>query len=307
ATDQDKVLLNRVRKTRKYYDKELFEKARDLGSESETPIFVVGMPRSGTTLIEQIICSHPQGAAAGELKEIAHIAAQVFPSDSLSDYGKELHNFLNKDTIRQYTDSYLQVLQNNRQHANRIVDKMPDNFFRLGLIKLLFPKAHIIHAIRNPLDTCLSCYFRPFTFVYWTYDLKWIGARYRFYRETMEYWKKILPANTIIDVDYDKLIENPAIQTRRIIESIGLPWDEHCLEFYKEQRAITTESVWQVRQPIYTSSSKRWMNYAPYLDALASELSNYLQPEDIEILKNHGIMTTTRKWGWKNLRNVLAK
>ena len=304
AIDQDKTVLGGLRKICKSYNEKLFEQASGLGSESDHPVFVVGMPRSGTTLIEQIIFSHPEGAGAGELREIGQIDKKICPADTRSNYRKQLHKNLRKDIIRMHVESYLEVLRNNRQHAKRIVDKMPDNFINLGLINVLFPNAHIIHAIRNPLDTCLSCYFRHFTFLYWSFDMKRIATRYRFYRETMDYWKKTLPKGKIIDVDYDRLIEDPVNQTRRIIESIGLPWDERCLEFYKNKRAVITESVWQVRQPIHTSSNRRWTHYVQHLGDIVNELSDYLGPEDIEELKDHGIEVSKYK---NYLRKIFTK
>ena len=307
ATNKNKAATDRLSKTQKYYNPELFKQASGLGNKSDIPVFIVGMPRSGTTLIEQIICSHPEGAGAGELAAIGQIAKKMCSTGSPSDYKKQLHKNLTADTIRLHTDNYLKALKHNRQHAKRIVDKMPDNFFNLGLINLLFPNSHIIHAIRSPLDTCLSCYFRPFTFAYWTYDLKWIASRYRFYRKTMEYWKKNLPEGRIIDVHYEKLIQDPGNQTRSIIENIGLPWDQQCLEFHKTKRAITTESALQVRQPIYTSSKRRWINYAQFLQELANELSDYFSAEEIEELNDHGIKISAYKRGRRYFKNILAK
>ncbi len=298
GVNSDKEAFKRFQKVRKTYTRKFIEETRNLGNDSEIPVFVVGMPRSGTTLIEQIIASHPAGAGAGELTEIDRIEKQICPYESLPDYKKQLQDNLTREKIDDYAETYLRVLRHSRENAGRIVDKMPDNFFYLGLINLLFPNARIIHSIRHPLDIGLSCYFQAFTFVYWSYDLEWIAARYRFYREAMDYWKKTLPEGRIVDVHYENLIETPDNETRRLIEACGLPWDDKCLNFHKDKRTITTASVWQARQPIYKSSKKRWSHYAEFLGELANGISDYLSDEDLEELRDHGVKVK-KKWRWK--------
>ena len=176
--------------------------------------------------------------------------------------------------------------------ASRVVDKMPDNFFYVGFIRAMFPNAKIIHANRNPLDTCLSCYFVSFANIDWAGDLDWIGERYIFYRDVMQYWHDILPADQILDVHYENVIEFPEEESRRIIDFIGLPWDEACLSFNSTERAVRTASMWQVRQPIYKTSKMRARNYAKYLAGLANKLQKYL-PDDAEFRKEFGIK---KKW-----------
>lgn len=282
-------------KTHKVYTTKFFEQNAGLGSESETPVFVIGMPRSGTTLIEQIIRSHPEGAGAGELSEIEAVSKNICPVDKLNSYRQKLDKILNAEMIEQHAESYLKVLRHSREDASRIVDKMPDNFIFIGLIKTLFPKAHIIHAVRSPIDTCLSCYFMPFRGLSWTNDLSWIAERYVWYRKAMDYWTSVLPEGEIIEVNYDELVADPESQSKRLIESIGLEWDPVCLEFYKESSAVSTASFWQVRQPIYTSSSKRWINYAQYIEPLVTGMSAYLGDDDMEELEKHGIKFK-KKW-----------
>ena len=292
---KNKFYLEIFNKTHKFFVKNLFQKTEKLGSNSEIPVFVVGMPRSGTTLIEQIIASHPDGGGAGELSVIRDINYRICPEEKLSDFKQELAKSLDKELLNEYIDTYLDVLCSTREDPRRIVDKMPENFIFLGLIHLLFPKAHIINAVRSPLDVCLSCYFQYFQSLDWSYDLKLIADQYKFYKKVMAYWKKVLPENSIIDVHYEKLTSDPEIESKKLIEGLGLQWDPSCLEFYKRKRAVNTASLWQVRQPVYTSSNKRWINYAQHLEALANELQEYLDEDDIEELKKRGIKLK-KKW-----------
>jgi len=295
AIADNSSVTKRFNKTRKSYNRKFIDKTRNLGNDSEIPVFVVGMPRSGTTLIEQIVASHPDGAAAGELTAIHNIEMQICPDQLLSSYDKKLHENLTPELIHEYAEGYLQVLRKNREQANRIVDKMPDNFLYLGLINLLFPNAHIIHAVRNPLDTCLSCYFQPFTHIKWAHDLESIADRYRLYRKAMDHWNSTLTAGRITEVRYELLIEDPENQIRQLIDSCGLPWDDQCLSFHEKKRAIVTASVWQARQPLYKSSRKRWSHYGKFLEVLANRLSDYLDDEDIEELQKQGLRIS-RKW-----------
>jgi hypothetical protein len=180
------------------------------------------------------------------------------------------------------------VLTQGREGAERIVDKLPGNFINVGLILALFPNATIIHATRHPLDTCLSCFFQNFVEIRWANDFAVIGDIYAIYRDVMEYWKSVVPEGRIVEVSYEKLVEDPPEQGRRLIESAGLAWDDSILDFYKGERVIKTASVWQARQRIYTSSKQRWMNYASYIGELANALSPYLQDER-DVLSEHGM------------------
>jgi len=166
---------------------------------------------------------------------------------------------------------------------------MPDNFVHLGVINLLFPNATIINAIRNPLDTCLSCYFQSFNEQPWSYDLGWISNRYHFYRKTMGFWKENLPEGRVIDFHYEQLIADPESNMKKLLNAIKLPWDDSCLEFYNNKQSINTASLWQARQPIYSSSIRRWSNYAEHLTPLANELIDFLDDEDIKLFEEKGI------------------
>jgi tetratricopeptide (TPR) repeat protein len=270
---------------------------RKMGDDADQPVFIVGMPRSGTTLMERMIASHPFGAAAGELDEMTHIAAAVAESAASKVYAAKMRRNLTPDNIRRYAERYLCVLRQGREDARRIVDKMPVNYRNLGLIAVLFPNATIIHAIRNPLDTCLSCYYQNFTSIRWANSFESIAAMYRLYRDTIAYWRSVLPEGKIVDVHYERLIDDPESECRRLLDACGLEWDDRSLDFHGDGGAVMTASLWQVRQPIYKSSTMRWTNYAPYLAELAEHLASYLQ-EDRERLAEHGIDLPSPPRSW---------
>jgi tetratricopeptide (TPR) repeat protein len=272
----------------KVFDSDSLTQFESLGNSSATPVFIVGMPRTGTTLMEQMIASHPQAAGAGELAEMPFIAREISPLDDMRQVATHMRRNLTGEAIAQFSEQYLSVLTQGREGAERVVDKLPGNFINIGLILALFPNATIVHATRHPLDTCLSCYFQNFVDIRWANDFAVIGEVFAIYRETMDYWTSVFPEGRIVDVSYEQLVEDPRGQGRRLIESAGLEWDDSILEFHKGDRVIKTASIWQARQKIYKSSRQRWMNYAPYIGELANALSRYLQDER-NVLAEHGI------------------
>ena len=273
---------------KKTFDASSLQKFRKLGHASEQPVFIVGMPRSGTTLMERMIASNPRAAGAGELPEIPRISRLISPEDNPRQFAATVRANLTDKNITNYAKNYLGVLRQSGGNVDRIVDKLPGNAFNLGLISILFPNATIIHAIRHPLDTCLSCYFQNFTNVRWANDFQVIGEIYDHYREVMTHWEDILPNGKIIDVHYEQLIDDPETYGRHMLEACGLEWDSDSLEFYKKETVVKTASLWQARQPIYQSSKMRWKNYASHIANLADALSDYLQ-DDRQDLANHGI------------------
>ena len=258
------------------------------GNPSDKPVFIVGMPRSGTTLMERIIASHPLGGGAGELPQMVSAGQKMFPRGDRRKSLKQLQDELSADQIEKFTEDFLRILEQGNGDATRIVDKMPGNARYLGLIHVLFPNATFIHAMRHPLDSCLSCYFQNFAALYWTNDLQVIGKEYVLYRTSMEYWKSVLPEGKIVDVQYERLVEDPEGQARRMLDAIGLEWDPSVLEFYRKKGVVRTASVAQTRQKIYKSSRARWMNYAEHLGPLVNEIAPYLE-DDRELLAEHGI------------------
>jgi tetratricopeptide (TPR) repeat protein len=271
-------------------------KAGEFGNVSDVPIFIVGMPRSGTSLMEQIIDSHPLAIGAGELTEIPLRVDAIYGSAHRpSRFGMDRFVMPAPDFWRGQAEEYLRVLRTGREDAVRVVDKLPDNYRFLGLIAMMFPNARIIHAVRHPLDVCTSCYFQLFLGLKWSFDLRWIAETYCNYRQLMEHWKSVLPPGRIVDMNYEQLIEDPENQSRKLIDACGLPWDPACLEYATNTRGVQTASAWQVRQPIYKTSRMRWVKYAPYIGELAQGVVDYLDEADIEILAQHGVKIARRK------------
>lgn len=289
---------------KKVFNASSLDKYRKLGHPSEMPVFIVGMPRSGTTLMERIIASHPQAAGAGELPEFPRISSLVAPPNDLGHYVANTRQNLTKENIHKLADNYLHVLQQGREGADRVVDKLPGNFFHVGIIATLFPNATIIHAIRHPLDTGLSCYFQNFTDVRWANEFKTIGEIQCFTDEVMDYWHSVLPNDAITDVKYEDLVEDTATHGQRLIEACGLTWDDKSLEFHREEGVVKTASFWQVRQPIYTTSKMRWMNYAAHLGELADALPS-AQREELEEWQAHGV-TLSKQSGFGLLKKLFS-
>jgi tetratricopeptide (TPR) repeat protein len=233
-----------------YYTKEFFERSAATGTQDEKPLFIVGMYRSGTTLVEQILSSHPDIAAGGELTVWG-------PAD------------LNPDRAPAAIEKYLDLIKKIAPNAARVTDKLPFNFMRLGAIHAILPNARIIHCHRHPIDTCLSIYTTLFNsqigFAAKKDDLVFC---YREYLRMMDHWRYILPEATLLNIHYEQLIADRETQTRRMIAFTGLPWNDHCLQPEQNTRPITTASAWQARQPVYASSVERWRRYEPWLGAL---------------------------------------
>ncbi len=251
------------------FDAATIDRLRGGGDPSHLPIFVLGMPRSGTTLIEQIIASHPEVHGAGELHDLMAIAQNNIADTSFPDNLRSL----DQAQLVALGTRYVAGLQRRAPDMRRITDKMPENFLIVALIHLMLPNAKIIHVNRNPVDTCLSCFTQLFTFgQQHTYDLAELGLYYADYFRLMQHWRTVLPSDAFLDVRYEDVVADQEAQSRRIVEYCGLEWDEACLDFHKNKRAIQTASVMQVRQPIYRSSVERWKKYesflAPLLDAL---------------------------------------
>jgi len=252
------------------FDKKYFTKRKGAGDPSDLPVFVLGMPRSGTTLTEQIIASHSKVHGAGELRDLMEIVQQS--GETGLPYPENLLD-LTKEQLTRWGAQYVARLQQHALDAVRITDKMPANYMALGLIPLMLPHARIIHVKRNPVDTCVSCFTRLFNrHQDATYDLAELGQHYVNYQRLMDHWKKVLPKNAFIEVQYEDMVADMEGQARRLIDFCGLEWDERCLDFHKNTRNIRTASVTQVRQPIYNSSVQRWRHYEQFLTPLLSAL-----------------------------------
>jgi hypothetical protein len=235
------------------------------------PVFIVGMPRSGTSLVEQILASHPAVHGAGELRLMKHFT-DALPAElgSTAEFPECLDR-LDKAACHRLAEAYLGDLHRLAPDKARITDKLPLNFHNLGLIATLFPEAQIIHCRRDPRDVCWSCYFQNFREIAFACDLQMLGAYYRQYDRLMAYWKDMLPT-PILDVCYEELVANLEHVSRQIVAFCGLPWDKACLDFHQTQRVVRTSSNIQVRQPLYRKSIGYWKNYEPYLGLLMKSL-----------------------------------
>ncbi|WP_128971186.1 tetratricopeptide repeat-containing sulfotransferase family protein [Bradyrhizobium tropiciagri] len=248
------------------------------GDLSQVPIFVVGMPRSGTTLIEQIIASHPMVHGAGELQTLHDVVRTVRGTDGCTIPYPEFVPALDEAALRQIGRDYVARLgEIARREASttvqRVTDKMPSNYYFLGLIHLALPQAKIIHAVRDPVDTCVSCFSKLFSAEQnHTYDLGELGRYYRRYERLMAHWCRVLPAGSVLDVRYEDVVGDLESQARRIIAHCGLPWDDRCLSFHRTERPVRTASATQVRKPIYRSAVGRWRVYEDQLEPLLTAL-----------------------------------
>ncbi len=244
---------------------EAVRRPRAKGSDSRRPVFIVGMPRSGTSLTEQILASHPDVFGAGELRFWGQQADKHL--STLSSWHGDAQ------MLQDLAGRYEFELQRHSATALRVVDKMPGNFMHLGLIHAVFPQARILHTQRNPVDTCLSIFFQAFNNQHaYANDLEDLAFYYREYHRLMAHWRAVLPQEVLLDVPYEGVVEDQEGWSRRIIDFIGLEWDERCLNFHETERKVGTASNWQVRQKIYKTSKERWRNYekslGPLLDAL---------------------------------------
>jgi tetratricopeptide (TPR) repeat protein len=230
-------------------------------SDSAVPVLVVGMARSGTTLVEQIIASHPACKSAGEID---------FWNGALRKHANAVRTEpLGEPLKRKLAAAYLRVLEERAGEAPRIVDKTPQNSDFLGLIHTIFPKARMIYLQRDPIDTCLSCYFQQFSAVLnYTMDLSDLAHYYREHARLVKYWRSVLPPETLLFVPYAELIADQEKWTRIIIDFLGLEWDPRCLQFHETGRAILTASFWQARQKIYSHSVGRWRKYEKFIGPL---------------------------------------
>jgi len=262
---------------------ERFQGLQGAGVLDPSPIFIVGMPRSGTTLTEQIIATHPSVYGAGELRDLLDIIQNGSTDANGVGFLGNLGN-LSKEKLTQWGAQYLAQLRLHNKDVLRITDKMPANYLALGLIPLMLPNAKIIHVKRNPVDTCVSCFMRLFNrHQDATYDLKELGIHYRNYARLMDHWRAVLPENTFLEVEYEEIVSDLETQARKLIKWIGLDWNDACLDFYKNKRNIRTASLTQVRQPIYASSVQRWKNYEEFLGPLLLELHPILKSDRINL------------------------
>jgi tetratricopeptide (TPR) repeat protein len=268
------------------FTEEFLRRYRGFGHPSSLPVFVVGMPRSGSTLIEQILSSHPLVHGAGEVDTLSAMTHMQWPYLGYRLRGPDgvmRPTEPPKPASRYFRErgaAYVKALRAFDPKAQRIVNKMLGNYMHVGMIDLCLPRSIIIHAVRDPVDNCLGCYKRLFaTGNETTYDLTDIGRHYAWYRRIMAHWQRVLPGR-VIDVVYEEMVADPESQIRRLIDACGLPWNDGCMRFYETQRPVRTSSLNQVRQPIYKAAVERWRRYEKHLGPLFEALGPYA-PTDV--------------------------
>ena len=272
--DYDEMaVLGEMERARKVFTSEFIRAREGSGEPSPKPIFIVGMPRSGTTLVEQILASHPDVRGAGELTLFERAIGDVRSSMQEGEPYPEMALQMSGIHFQDLGARYLAGIQRLAPAASHVTNKMPTNFLFAGLIHLALPNATIVHTVRDPVDTCISCFSRLFTEVnFQTYNLAELGCYYRHYKALMAHWHRVLPTRRILDVSYEDVVADLEGAARRILSHCGLPWDSRCLDFHLTERVVRTASATQVRQPIYTRSVGRWRAYEPLLGPLLAEL-----------------------------------
>jgi tetratricopeptide (TPR) repeat protein len=264
--------LGRLERIRATFATDLLREKAGLGEPSPAPVFIVGLPRSGTTLIEQILASHPKVFGAGELRTMAGLAERIRGADGLAF--PEAVSTLSAVELRRVGLDYLRAVRRLASSAERICDKMPGNFALVGLIRLVLPNAHIIHACRDVRDTALSCFSLLFSRGQtYSYDLAELGRHCAAYQRLMGHWHEVMPG-AILDVRYEDVVADLESQARRIVAHCGLEWNDACLAFHRTERSVRTASAVQVRQPIYRSSVGRWRAHEQALEPLLRALEH---------------------------------
>jgi tetratricopeptide (TPR) repeat protein len=258
---------------RQTFDEQYFERRTFEGKPTNLPIFIIGMPRSGSTLTEQIIQSHPEVYGAGEIKTLSYaIGSARVKYPGLPKF-PAIAAAMRPTQFAVIADTYLKAISSYSPTAKRVTDKLLTNYYFAGLINTLFPNAKIIHTMRNPVDTCFSSYTKLFKDdMPHSYDFRDLGRYYGKYYELMAHWRKVLPPSVMLDVQYEDVVADTEGKAKEIIAFLGLDWDERCLKFHESDRPVKTASVSQVRRPLYTSSVARWRRYGDGLKPLADAL-----------------------------------
>ncbi len=267
--------IDLLARTQVAFTAELLSNKSGGGDPCPVPVFILGMPRSGTTLVEQILASHPKVFGAGEIDDFGQAATRLSGSQ-MASYSPEYLSRLSDTQLRRFGASYVDHIRALAPSAERITDKTPENFRFVGLIHMVLPNARIIHTRRDPVDTCLSCLSKSFVgnSVPYAFDLSELGRFYATYDSLMAHWHKVLPPGVMLDLQYEDVVADLEGQARRILAHCGLEWDPRCLDFHRTERPVHTASRTQVRQPIFKSSVGRWRSYEPFLGPLLTALGH---------------------------------
>ncbi len=259
-------------RSKAFFTPERIERLSIRAVEKPTPIFVIGMPRSGTTLLERILSAHPAIGGAGELPDISNMVYSLDQVHSGSKYPNVLEK-ISPDTLKAYSKQYINRLRSYSSKTSYVIDKYPINFLYIGLLKVLFPRAKIIHIKRNPLDVAISCLQSNFTVEHeWAFSFNGIARFFTVYADIMKFWERIIGSD-IITIEYENIVRRPQEEIPRLIHAIGLEWDDACLTPERFKGKIDTASKWQARQPINSGSIDRWKRYERALEPLRKEFS----------------------------------
>jgi hypothetical protein len=256
------------------FSPEFFASHENCGDPDRTPIFILGMPRSGTSLAEQILASHPDVHGAGELGDLRKVLASVKSTEEESLSGMVPAALLDLDAsaFSDLGQKYIARIRGYSADAKYITDKMPHNFMQIGLIRTILPNARVIHCTRDPMDNCLSIFKKPLANHHaYSNNMSELGQYYGLYRNLMDHWSETLPG-FVYDHSYEELIKSEKEQVSRLLEFCGLDWDDACLEFHKTRRKVRTASNAQVRRPIYTDSVQLWKRYEKQLEPLKAAI-----------------------------------
>lgn len=270
SIDED---LDFFKNTMTAFEPSLFAKYQGEGCDHELPIFILGMPRSGSTLVEQILASHPHVHGAGELDNLQQILSSCFDINNEETYPDNIQE-IGGIQLKRSGQEYIKAIKGLAPDSRFIVNKMLDNYKYIGLIKLILPNAKVIHCKRDPVDTCFSIFKNYFVGTHpYAYDLVELGQYYKLYSRLMDHWYQVIP-DFIYDIEYEEMISDQAGQTKALLDYCGLEWDDACLEFYKLDRPVKTVSSAQVRKPIYADSVQLWKHYEKQLAPLLDVLNN---------------------------------
>ncbi len=276
STDAAKEYFRLVKN---YFSKDLFTSVKPENNSSDIPVFILGMPRSGTTLLEQIMHAHPDIEGIGEnavldlmIKEYSHMEPFNGAKYPLRANQKTKETL----SVQQIADKYIEYLEQRCPGAKRVINKSITNIHWVGFIALAFPNAKLIHLKRNPLDSCLSSFSKNFTGdgQTFSYNMKEMGEYYAEYMELLDHWNKVFPEK-ILNIEYESIVADIETEAKKVIEFIGLEWDENCLKFYEAKKSVRTASASQVRQPIYNKAVDRWRRYENHLSPLIESLGKY--------------------------------
>jgi tetratricopeptide (TPR) repeat protein len=270
-------MLDSFGRIKRVFSPDMLKRLPRAAVSSELPIFVLGMPRSGSSLVEQILASHPQAVGAGELPDLPTLARDLGPDQG--PFFPEFVERMGAADLQALGDAYVSGLRRRDARALRIVDKQPENFRLIGLIHHCLPGAKIVHTRRDAVDSCLSIYSKLFSAeMGYAYDLGEIGRYWRAYEDLMAHWRAVLPEGSFLDIDYEALVADQEGQTRRLLEFCGLEWDEACLQFHRTDRPVRTASAAQVRKPLYSSAVGRWRPRPEQLAPLLEGLGRFTPP-----------------------------